>query len=162
MATLVQASGSLDGSARVWRPAEGEGAAAVAVLEGHDGPVTALAAGVDAVRRRTHTDIDQLGITIILTVPSHATAGLIAGTRWAGKQGGVAWLATASADRSIVVWALASAAPLARVAGCHGLSVCALAWLPELVPDRPGGSFCTNNATESVHPIKNHLSRVNN
>jgi WD40 repeat protein len=46
------ASGSLDGSARVWRPADGTGAAAVAVLEGHDGPVTALATGVDAVRRR--------------------------------------------------------------------------------------------------------------
>ena len=45
------ASGSLDGSARIWRPMDGEGAAAVAVLEGHDGPVTALAAGLDAVRR---------------------------------------------------------------------------------------------------------------
>ena len=48
---LVQASGSLDGSARVWRPAEGAGA--VAVVEGHGGPVTALAAGVDAVRCRS-------------------------------------------------------------------------------------------------------------
>ena len=53
------ASGSLDGSARVWRPAEGECATAVAVavavavLQGHDGPVTALAAGVDAVRRQS-------------------------------------------------------------------------------------------------------------
>ena len=47
---LVQASGSLDGSARVWRPAEGAGAAAATVLEGHGGPVTALAAGADAVR----------------------------------------------------------------------------------------------------------------
>ena len=46
----MQASGSLDGSARVWRPVEGAGAAAVAVLEGHGGPVTALAAGADAVR----------------------------------------------------------------------------------------------------------------
>ena len=45
------ASGSLDGSARVWRPAEGVGAAAV--LEGHGGPVTALAAGADAVRCTT-------------------------------------------------------------------------------------------------------------
>jgi hypothetical protein len=46
----VQASGSLDGSARVWWPAEGAGAAVVAVLEGHGGPVTALAAGADSVR----------------------------------------------------------------------------------------------------------------
>ena len=45
----MQASGSLDGSARIWRPAEGADAVA-AVLEGHGGPVTALAAGADAVR----------------------------------------------------------------------------------------------------------------
>ena len=77
--------------------------------------------------------------------------------RWRGAvggQGGAAWLATASADRSIVVWALASATQLVRTAGCHGLGVCALAWLPALVPGA-GASQASQNAlpTESVDTL---------
>jgi hypothetical protein len=37
-----------------------------------------------------------------------------------------------------VVWDLASATPLTRTAGCHGLGVCALDWLPALVPGSAG------------------------
>jgi len=68
----VQASGSLDGSARVWRPAEGAAAAAVAVLEGHGGPVTALAAGADAVRCRSRAQFGTTRAELVGLVDLHA------------------------------------------------------------------------------------------
>ena len=54
------------------------------------------------------------------------------------------------------MWALASATQLVRTAGCHGLGVCALAWLPALVPPlrRRGALPNSTIATESVHPTK--------
>jgi WD40 repeat protein len=45
--------------------------------------------------------------------------------------GGEAWLATASADRSIIIWDLTTMCPLAKTSWCHSLGICALAWLPE-------------------------------
>jgi WD40 repeat protein len=87
------ASGSLDGTAMIWRPVDGAEADAVAVLDGHDGPVTAVVAGSDA--------------------------------------DGEPWLATASADRSIVIWELKTMRPVIKTPWCHRLGVCALVWLPE-------------------------------
>jgi hypothetical protein len=85
-------SGSLDGTARIWKPSDGA-AEAVAVLDNHDGPVTAIVTCFDL--------------------------------------GGELWLATASADRSIIIWDLTKMCPLAKTPWCHSLGVCALAWLPE-------------------------------
>jgi WD40 repeat protein len=88
------ASGSLDGTVRVWDLAAARPGEAVAVLDRHTGPVTALAAG----------------------------GGV--------GDGAGAWLAMGSADSSIIVWELATMRPAASRAQCHGLGVCALAWLP--------------------------------
>jgi U3 small nucleolar RNA-associated protein 13 len=97
------ATASKDGTARVWDVATG---ACVAVCEGHTESVTALC------------------------FPSRAAAFLSAGTPAGARAGAASWLATASRDRTLKLWALApllGALPFPRPEGWDGAACAAAA-----------------------------------
>ena len=104
------ASGSLDGTARVWR-------------------LRALGAwGTGGVGSDPMRQAEGAAETVaVLRGHGGPVTAVVAGSSVAGEP----WLATGSADRSIIVWELAAMRPIVKTPWSHGLGVCALAWLPE-------------------------------
>jgi hypothetical protein len=127
------AGGSIDTNVIIYRLAEQD---TQMQLAGHDGAVRALC-WVDGGRWLASGSLD--GTTRLWDPLSGQTAALLTGHSGpvtavvtAGSDTvGVPRLATASADRSIIIWELATMRPIAKTPWSHSLGVCALAWLPE-------------------------------
>ena len=135
------ASGSVDTDVIIWRLGEDD---MQLRLSGHAGAVRALCwVGGDrellvsgsldgTVRLWDPTTGDTVAKLDTHTGPVTAVATIEEGG--GGDDSGFRpWLATGSADRSIILWDLGAARPvlIAQTPWCHALGVCALVWLPQ-------------------------------
>jgi WD40 repeat protein len=94
-------SGSLDGTARLWDLSDvssGQAPVTASIWEGHGGAINAIV----EVRPENAVSSARMGAT-------------------------ERWVATGSADRSIIVWRLSTRQMVAQAHHCHDLGVCCLA-----------------------------------
>jgi WD40 repeat protein len=133
------ASGSVDTDVIVWdlsSPSHAVQPPQHWVLSGHDDTVRALcwledrqwlaSGSLDGTARVWQPT--QAGFTLVAPLDEHH--GPITSVVVCCTTGGEPCLATASADRSIIVWEVETMRSVVKAPGCHQLGVCALAWLP--------------------------------
>jgi WD40 repeat protein len=125
------ASGSIDTNITLYQLANQD---MQAQLSGHDGAIRGLC-WVDGGRWLASGSLD--GTARLWDPVSGQIVEVLAGHTGpvtavvTGDTDGEPWLATASADRSIIIWGLETMRPIVKTPWCHSLGVCALAWLPK-------------------------------